>query len=348
MGVIFAIIGGILKWILLILLGILGLILLVLLILLLTPLRYQLEGEKSSSDLRGRVKVSWLLHLIQFRLSYESKTLRWELKIGPKVLFASYPLPQKPKKVRKAKKQKQTEQPATESTPMAEAPKVEMPKAEMPNVEPSKADIPKAETPAVEPSKADIPKAEFSSKSEESQGQGESREPFPAAPEKKSWRKKVTEFCWKVRRFFEKLVHPVQSLYRKGQGWRARWNEWKEKWEKYPQKGETEQAVKQLLVGLIRPMLPRSFNIWVLYGAEDPATTGKVLGYYYMLWPLLFPKETRRRKITVEADFENSVLEFKGWCRGHFCAGNFLMAVLRAVLNPHIRRLIRYIRANKR
>ena len=43
MGVVFAILGGIIKWILLIILGLVGLILVLLLIVLLTPLRYKIK-----------------------------------------------------------------------------------------------------------------------------------------------------------------------------------------------------------------------------------------------------------------------------------------------------------------
>lgn len=340
MGVIFAILGGILKWILLILLGLLGLILLVLLILLFTPLRYKLRGQKSSDSLWGKVQVSWLLHLISFHLAYQEKEIRWEVKLGPKVLLASYPIPKKEKKPKKPKPQKPPQ--AETEAGLKESPAESETLAATPTLaetSPPKEAAPPSEKTAAEekrPAPAEVPPSE------------ETREPFPAAPEKKTWREKVTEVCWKIRRFFEKLMHPFQSLYEKVKKLRSRWDELKEKWEKYPQKGETVRAVKELAAGLVRPVLPRSCNIELLFGFDDPATTGKVLGYYYMLWPLLFPKETRRRKLKVDADFKRSVMEFNGWCRGHFCVASFLGPAVRALLNPHIRRLIRYIRANTR
>ncbi len=52
------------------LLGILGLVLAVILLALLVPLRYQAEGSFHSS-LRGSAVVSWLLHILCFRVAYD-------------------------------------------------------------------------------------------------------------------------------------------------------------------------------------------------------------------------------------------------------------------------------------
>ena len=62
----------ILKILGILLLVILGLLLVIVLSVLFVPVRYQLEGEKTSpgwSEANGKIRVSWLLHLIHLRYS---------------------------------------------------------------------------------------------------------------------------------------------------------------------------------------------------------------------------------------------------------------------------------------
>ena len=71
----------ILKILGIILLVLLGLLLVIVFSVLFVPVRYRLEGEKSSpgwSEANGKVKVSWLLHLIHLRIQYQEKELDWE------------------------------------------------------------------------------------------------------------------------------------------------------------------------------------------------------------------------------------------------------------------------------
>ena len=70
--------------------------------------------------------------------------------------------------------------------------------------------------------------------------------------------------------------------------------------------------------------------------------------YYYALTPVLFPKTSRRRRLELEAEFEEPVLEVTAVCKGRFSIGSFLWPVIRALLNAHIRRLIRYVLSMKK
>ena len=196
MGVVFAILGGIIKWILLIILGLVGLILVLLLIVLLTPLRYKIKWTKQAEAMEGEARISWLLHLISFRLTQKGKEIRWTVKIGPKVIAASYPLPKKEKKKSKHKK---TKPPQTPTVVPPQAEKTEsLPQEEMAPV--------MLQEPQSEPIAAD-----------EDLLKDEGQKEIPAAPEivtlpqepevqedkpKKSLRRKITDVCWKIRRFF--------------------------------------------------------------------------------------------------------------------------------------------------
>ena len=45
----------------------------------------------------------------------------------------------------------------------------------------------------------------------------------------------------------------------------------------------------------------------------------------------------------MEAEFEEPVIDVTAVCKGRFSIGSFLWPVIRALLNGHIRRLIRYV-----
>lgn len=353
MGVVFAILGGIIKWILLIILGLVGLILVLLLIVLLTPLRYKIKWTKQAEVMEGEARISWLLHLISFRLTQKGKEIRWTVKIGPKVIAASYPLPKKEKKKSKHKKTKPSQTPVV--VPLQEPPQAEKTES-IPQEEPAPVML---QEPQSEPIAAD-----------EDFLKDEGQKEIPAAPEtvtlpqepevqedkpKKSLRRKITDVCWKIRRFFEKIVGKVRGVVgairaipTKVRGLLDRWDQVKAIWEGYPQKEETVAAIKQMLGGILKAPLPKKYDVKLRIGMKDPATTGQILMYYYALTPVLFPKTTRRRKFVLEAEFEESVLDVTAVCKGRFSVGSFLWPVIRALLNAHIRRLIRYVLSVKK
>ena len=172
---------------------------------------------------------------------------------------------------------------------------------------------------------------------------------------KKSWRRKVTDVCWKIRRFFEKIlgkvrgiVAAIRAIPTKVRGILDRWDQVKAVWEGYPQKEETVAAIKQMLGGILKAPLPKKYDVKLRIGMKDPATTGQILMYYYALTPVLFPKTTRRRRFELEAEFEEPVFEVTAVCKGCFSVGSFLWPVIRALLNGHIRRLIRYVLSVKK
>ena len=366
MGVLFAILGGIIKWILLIVLGLIGLVLVLLLVVMLTPLRYKIKWSKQADVMEGEARVSWLLHLISFRLSQSGKEIKWTVKIGPKIIAASYPLPKKEKKPKKQKKRKKKistpkdktsqetlVQPTTE--PLAQPPKGEKTES-VPQEEIAPVMLPE---PQSEPIAAD-----------EDLLKDEGQKEIPAAPEtvtlpqepevqedkpKKSLRRKVTDVCWKIRRFFEKIlgkvrgiVAAIRAIPTRVRGILDRWDQVKAVWEGYPQKEETVAAIKQMLGGILKAPLPKKYDVKLRIGMKDPATTGQILMYYYALTPVLFPKTTRRRRFELEAEFEEPVFEVTAVCKGCFSVGSFLWPVIRALLNGHIRRLIRYVLSVKK
>lgn len=78
----------ILKIIGIILASIIGILLFLILIVLLVPIRYQIYGEKRE-DMKLEGKVTWLLHLIYLRVTYESNKSIIKLRIFGKLFFDS-------------------------------------------------------------------------------------------------------------------------------------------------------------------------------------------------------------------------------------------------------------------
>ena len=103
----------ILKILGIILLVLLGLLLVIVFSVLFVPVRYRLEGEKSSpgwSEANGKVRVSWLLHLIHLRIQYREKDLDWECYLfGVPLKKAGAAVREWKKKRRKKKVQEQKE-----------------------------------------------------------------------------------------------------------------------------------------------------------------------------------------------------------------------------------------------
>lgn len=338
MGAILAILGVILKIIAWILLGLLGLIILVSLLILLPSLRYYIEGAKTEEDAHITARLSFFLHLIRVKFSWQKGSeVVWDVTLAHRKIAASYPLPQgkdKRKKHRQRRKHDEGGHPlAVPAEPEQPQPKQEAPSPpDTTPAPPPRRLVPVTDKPVSEP-----PRPE------------KKQQPLPAAPEKR----RSKGLAGKLKAAWRRLVAWIQKLLAIPKKLKEKWDHLREeaeklrdRWNEYPQKRETVAAVKELAIGLIRPVLPRAFRVHVRFGFNDPANTGKALGYYYALYPLLVPKETRRRKLEVEAEFENGpVLEANGWMRGHFALISFVPAVIRALRNAHIRRLIRFIRA---
>ena len=137
----------ILKIIGIILLCVLGILLLAILLILFVPVRYRLDGQKEE-DLRGKARVTWLLHLVVAEVSYISK-----LNIRIKILGIPFydRLRKKAKEEKKAEEEEaepeEEEDPKPEDTAGEKAeytePEEEEPEEEEPEEEEPKEEAPK-------------------------------------------------------------------------------------------------------------------------------------------------------------------------------------------------------------
>lgn len=93
--------------------------------------------------------------------------------------------------------------------------------------------------------------------------------------------------------------------------------------------------VKEQLLAILKHVLPRTVEIRVRVGLEDPAATGAVLGAVYMFYPLYGDH------IRVAGEFEETVLEGRALLRGRIRILTLLIIGLRIYRNPAVRERIK-------
>ena len=105
---------------------------------------------------------------------------------------------------------------------------------------------------------------------------------------------------------------------------------------------EDKAAFGKILQGAfrcLRQIFPRSCDLYIRFGTGDPAQTGQLYGIYWALRPMLIPAGKEKRRLRLEADFQEKVLQAEGWARGHFNIAGLLGAMLKVVLSAEVRKL---------
>jgi len=119
---------------------------------------------------------------------------------------------------------------------------------------------------------------------------------------------------------------------------------YKRMYDRYPRKSETVNAVLKLLGDILRHLVPKRYQIDLHFGSGDPYATAKLIGIWYAIAPTIFPKQTKRRRIEIDTELEEKVLDFNADVRGHFSLATLLVGpILAALCNRDIRRLIRFV-----
>ncbi len=356
----------ILKIIGIILLVVLGLILLLLLLVLFVPIRYRIDASKNAEgeqQIHALVKVTWLLHLLNIRFLYpEEAYLR--VRIACFTLFRS---DQPAKEVASAKKNT-----ATEKEKESEAKNVKTSKASQ---EDSKSSIQDEDTllatedessgvqsqsvdeegwsridnaqikideetegklkNAPEPQTENAAHAEINSESAEA---GEEETDFEESPSK--WELLREKIIWCIQKLWELLKnirYTIQSIYDKIRNiihhiryyYKVlRSDLFHRTWEKC-----SKEALH-----LLKSIAPRKVKGYLHIGMEDPATTGQILGYYGMLYPLI------GGHIDVIPDFDQVILEGTLKIRGHITLFQAVRTACIIYFNKDLRKLIKLLK----
>lgn len=313
-----------------ILLGILGLILLTVLTVLLVPIRYRADGVwKEEKYIRGR--VTWLLHLLSIRVTYE-KELLLEVRVAG---FLIYPKKERSGKKKKAASGADAEEgvgDADADTNVLDADGAKMPSADVKTLGESApaagtTDEPQTQTvaEASEPQSADPNEASAS----EADAQATDSDAAPEHP---------------AGSFFEKLSGKLSQVADRLRGMQQKTDQLKQQTAYYKRIWDQPQTRQAIRVGfyelgeIIRHVLPRKLEVFGIVGTGDPASTGQIMAIQGMLYPW------HKGNIRLEPDFEEKYIEGELHLKGRIRLGTLGICGLRILLNKNVRRLIRILR----
>lgn len=338
-------------YVILTILKILGIILLVLLVIvfsvLFVPVRYRLEGEKSSpgwSEANGKVKVSWVLHLIHLRIQYQEKELDWECYLfGVPLKKAGAAVREWKKKRRKKKVQEQKERRKKavqqknepekrtaakkkgQEKPLQIEEKTRTAAKEQKSTE-KQTNPEKSKTAAPEAKKTEIETAERKQQEKEKVSDKLSR----------FWNRckkivgSILEFPGKLKKKLTNIRLTFRGFYDKIKRWRTLWNE------------ESTLAALHFLTEkgrkLIRHVLPRKIRGSITFGCEDPVLTGQILGAVAIAYPLY------GKGVAVYPRFEEKILEGQLQMKGRIVVACLLWQAWKIYRNPDVRKTLKKIR----
>lgn len=260
-----------------ILLGILGLILLTVLTVLLVPIRYRADGVwKEEKYIRGR--VTWLLHLLSIRVTYE-KELLLEVRVAG---FLIYPKKDRLGKEKKAASGADAEEgvgDADVDTNVLDADGAKMPSADVKTLGES------------------APAAEADAQATDSD----------AAPEHPAG-----SFFEKLSGKLSQVTDRLRGMQQKTDQLKQQTAYYKRIWDQ-PQ---TRQAIRvgfYELGEIIRHVLPRKLEVFGIVGTGDPASTGQIMAIQGMLYP--WHKGNIRLEPDFEEKYIEGELHLKGRIR---------------------------------
>ncbi|MDD3360990.1 MAG: DUF2953 domain-containing protein [Hespellia sp.] len=294
--------------------AILGLIVLLLLIVLLVPLRYQMTGEGAGSikSLQGKMKFSWLLHLVSGYVSYQDQKLEWNVRIawkwlGGKDTATVDPVEEEPITIKPVEEEPVKEEPVTVEPVAIEA------------VEENVTEKAEAE---IEPAKMDVP------------------EKIITAQEKKEEPRvsifiRVSDFYKKIKYTFRRICDNMKALMAT-----------KDKLEAFLtdeiHKAAFARGMKELK-RFLRFLKPKRFHLNAHIGFEDPSLTGKMLAGLSILYPFV-----GKNHLCVTPEFEQEIYEGDMMIRGHIRVVYVIIMGWNLIWDKNIRMTYKHIKNFKK
>lgn len=284
------------------LLSLLCLALLLILVVLFVPVRYRLYAGYYDKEPDISAKVYWLLHILHISLRITKQDKSCIVRIfGIPLLDVFHKKPVKEKK-RKSKK-KQTK-------------KIEIKKEEHKDKE--------RENVTLHLTDQDRPDKNDNNDSE---------------PDKKNFLEKLSEFIKKVTDFLLSIPDKIAAIPEKieeaeKKGIHARTQA--EKWVEVLKRDRTKKAVecaKELLIWLLKKLLPKKWTASVRFGFKDPAATAQILGYYWMFIGILTDH------LSCQPEFEKEIMEGNVRMNGHIRGITFVIAGWKILFDPNLKYL---------
>ncbi len=313
---------AILKIIGIILLIVLGLILLLLLLVLFVPIRYRIDASKDAEgeqQIHALVKVTWLFHLLNIRFLYpEEAYLR--VRIACFTLFRS---DRPSKEAASAEKKAESDQKVGEKTRALKVSKEDF-ESSMPEEDTLLATEDTAHTEA-NPESAEVREKEEEADSEETTSK---------------WELLCEKMIWCIQKLWgllKNIRYTIQSIYDKIRNIIHHIRYYYKIFHSDLFHRTWEKCSKEAL-RLLKGIAPRKVKGYLHIGMEDPATTGQILGYYGMLYPLI------GGHIDVIPDFDQVILEGSLKIRGRITLFRAVRTACAIYFNKDLRKLIRLLK----
>lgn len=285
----------------------LGLVLLLICIVLFVPVRYKGNGQKTAEEISGRVKVTWLFHLVTFTLTYEEGKISQMIRIFGINLQSLKKLLGRKSTIKTANdfNGKNEGKTVTEQSVQSQAEELE----------------------------------NFNSDSDENDENNTS-----IWGRIRTFTKKIAAF---VKKLYQKVLNFIRFVFQIPgkmiglfQKIRLTFHNLCDKikyWKNFLNDERTKAAlvcVKDGAVRLFKHILPKKVKGEIHYGFEDPSTTGQVLGAVYMLYP------SCQRHISIYPDFEHQILEGYLKLKGRICVCTLLWIALKIYFDKNFKTVL--------
>lgn len=309
----------ILKIIGIVLLSILGILLLGIVCALFVPVRYRIEAVRQEGEGQPpaaiRVKVTWLLHLINFLIRFDG-----ELFVRVRIFLLT--ILRIPQKEGRRKKAEQEESSGKKKEQKEQEDSVKQEKKE----EPAEITQTLPEDESAGPMEAE--EGEEDTDTQEKPGFWDKLRVIP---------KILQRLVEKIRHLFENIEYTINKFCDKIRSVSDTIEYYREVVEGEAFKRSFALCQGELLT-IVKSLKPRKFEASLIVGMDDPASTGEILAVCGMLYPII------GGHVDVRGDFEQKRLEGKILIVGKLRMFTFLRTAVRIYFNKDIRKLYRLLK----
>ena len=308
----------ILKLIGIIVASILGILIFLLLVVLLVPIRYQIDAENKEA-IRAQAKVSWLLHLIYFKIIFVDNHLIMKLYIFGKAFYDS----DKPKKV-VIKKVKRTVKRVEKQ--VEEKVDVKVEELFEDQVEDQTKEV-KIDTPQLE-QKTEITDNNNEYKSEKK------------ANNTKGLIEKIKSICNKIKKLWLGIKNLILNINKTYTRFGELWNKSKSFLQNEINKAGLKHILKSLRK-IFKHIRPTKLSINMEFGTGDACSTGQALGAFAAFYGYY------GKRIKIIPNFETAIIEGTIFCKGRIRLFTLLIICIKLILDKNFRKLIKNFKAFK-
>ncbi len=316
----------ILKFIGIIIAAILGILVLLVCIVLFVPVRYEIRGKSGGdlNSLKGKIKVTWFLHLFRADVYYKEKRLRWRIRLA--FFKRNSDRSKETAGMHNKHEMKEDGKQKKGGTPNEEK--------HDENVE-AVEEVKNNESISKEDEKTEEAVEETAEEECEADEKTEAKEKFKEDtenPESKGNRflQKIKALCKKIKCTFLNICDKINTLREK-----------KDKLIEFVEDEVHRNAfarVKKELFWYLRKLKPKKLESQIRFGFEDPSYTGKTLAYLSVLYPFF------GEYMEIIPDFEQKILKGSLYVKGRIRASHLVHLAWKLFWDKNIRKSYKHIK----